>query len=173
MAAEKYLSTQASILIAGALIAGALYFGLRGREPAPPPAPAVSTGAATLGSAAAVSAPGAPPAPTAREPAPAATPTADREAATAAVSKALELQRAAVVKKCVEPALAKKPDPPRVKLRFNITFGPDGKQVMRGVSDDRETYREGVSTCAMDAIPDLQIPAQGVSVYVEIPWTLP
>lgn len=169
MAAEKYLSTQTSILLAGAMIAGALYLGLRAREPAPapaPPPPAAST---------APTGPGAPAlaAPPTTIPAPAATPAEDRAAAVEAATKAMEQHRAAVVEKCLKPALAKNPDPPGVKLTFNITFGPDGKQVMRGVREDRKSFHEGVSTCAMDTIPELRIPAQGTSVYVEIPWVLP
>ncbi|MEZ4301728.1 MAG: hypothetical protein R3B70_42730 [Polyangiaceae bacterium] len=170
MASEsKYLSTQTSILIAGVLIAGGLYFGLRSRDPAPaPPASALPAAQPPASSPVAATPPPSPVPP----PAPAVQ--ADRAAAEAAVAKIFEEHRAEIAKKCVEPALAKKPDPPRVKLTFNITFGPDGKQITRGVVEDRETSREGVSMCVMDALPQqLVIPAQGTSVYIEIPWVLP
>jgi hypothetical protein len=98
---------------------------------------------------------------------------ADRAAAVAAATKDLERHRAEVVKKCAEPALAKQPNPPQIKLTFNVTFDAEGKQIMRGVVEDRETMREGVSMCAMNTIPPLSIPAQGASVYVELPWSLP
>lgn len=174
MAAEKFLSTQASILIAGALIAAGLFFGLRGREPAPLPAAGPTPPAApSAASTSAASPPASSPAPPAAPPPPAPTATADRAAATAAATKDLERYRAEIVKKCVQPALAKKPDPPQIKLTFNVTFDAQGKQITRGVAEDRATMREGVTMCAMDAIPPLEIPPQGISVYVELPWTLP
>jgi hypothetical protein len=166
MAAEKYLSTQSAILIAGALIAAGLFFGLRGREPPPASGPAVSVpGSGTLVSSPAPTPPPAPPAPSAAAP--------DRAIVMAAAMKELERHRAAVVEKCVKPALAQRPSPPQIKLGFDVTFDPQGKQIARGVSEDRETRREGVSTCAMETLPELQVPAPGAHVRVELPWTLP
>ena len=172
MAAEKSLSTPVAILIAGALIAASLFFGLRGREPPAaggPASPLVAGHAPIAASSPATSSPAAvsPPSP------PPAVVSLDRAAVTAAAMKDLERYRADIVKKCVEPALAKKPAPPRIKLTFNVAFDPEGKQVARGVAEDRETMREGVSTCAMDAIPGLSVPAPGAPVSVELPWTLP
>jgi hypothetical protein len=175
MAAEKSLSTSTAILIAGALIAAGLFFGLRGRE-APPPAPAPVVTSAPPPPALEPSHPVVGvtvqpvPVPT---PPPAAAGALDQAAVAAAAMKDLEKYRAAVVKKCVEPALAKKPNPPKIKLDFNVSFDPQGRQVMRGVSEDRETMREGVSTCAQDAIPPLSVPPPGAGIQVNLPWTLP
>lgn len=168
MATDKSYSTEIAIVLAGALIAGGLYFGLRGREAPPPVAPA-STGAAPTGL---------PPqqAPTAvqQQPASPAPPVGlDRAAATAAAMKELERYRADVVKKCVEPAMKKQPSPPIVKITFNVSFDPQGKQSMRGIMEDRETWHEGVSGCAQDTVPPLAIPAPGANIGVDLPWTLP
>ncbi|MEZ4312399.1 MAG: hypothetical protein R3F14_30585 [Polyangiaceae bacterium] len=169
MASEsKYLSTQTSILIAGVLIAGGLYFGLRSRVR---PRPRVRAPAAQPPRHSPRVQPRRRDAPALSAASPRCA-KADRAAAQACVAKIFEEHRAEIAKKCVEPA--HDPIPPRVKLTFNITFGPDGKQITRGVAEDRETSREGVSMCVMDALPQqLVIPAQGTSVYIEIPWVLP
>ncbi|MFO0589014.1 MAG: hypothetical protein U0441_15800 [Polyangiaceae bacterium] len=170
MASEKSHSTEIAIVLAGALIGGGLYFGLRGREsPAPPPAPvATSPGGAAQTPpqqpGGGVQQPGSPP--------PAA-PALDKASVLAAATKDLERYRADVVKKCVEPAIKKQPNPPIVKLTFNVSFDAQGKQVMRGVMEDRETWHEGVSMCAQDTIPALAVPPPGANVGVDLPWTLP
>lgn len=98
----------------------------------------------------------------------------DRSAIVAAATKELERYRAEIVKKCVKPALEKQPEPKHIKLTINITFDAQGQQIMRGAIEDRETMREGVSTCAMGLVPPLKLPmAPGASVGMEIPWILP
>lgn len=173
MALEKYLSTQASVLIAGALIAAGLYFGLRDRTPAPSPGPAATS---------IVSSRSAPQGPAQTQPLPQSHPIPQmpqasesaRNAVRDAALKELEQFRPAVVKTCVKPALEKKPEPKSIKLAFNISFDAQGGQVMRGIVEDRETAREGVAQCVMQEIPILKLPIQpGVPVGVEIPWVLP
>lgn len=175
MALDKHISTQTAVLLAGALIAAAVFFGLRSREPAPPaPAPRPS---AVSDLDQILDPPPAPPRPSAAPPStppPAETMAPDRAAVLAAARKELERHRTAVVEACVKPALEKQPQPPTIKLTFNITFDAQGKQVMRGVVEDRATMREGVSMCAMQAIPVLALPMQlAAPISVEVPWVLP
>lgn len=182
MALDKQLSTPIAILIAGGLIAAGLFFGLRGRDSTPsgpvsgpgapdrPGRPAVTDQAPQPGHGADGPGAAAPP----REPlAPAPAATADRNAVLAAAMKDIERHRAAIVDKCVKPALAKKPDPPTIKLVFNVTFDAKGQQITRGVSEDRATSRYEVTQCVTDALPPLEVPPPGVSAMVDIPWTLP
>lgn len=174
MALEKYISTQASVLLAGVLIAAGLFFGLRGREPAPSPTlPKESLVSSSGANIVHTTPPSQAPAPPLIPPLqPAAE--VDRAAIVAAATKELERHRAEVVKKCVKPALEKQPEPKHIKLSINITFDAQGQQIMRGALEDRETMREGVSMCAMGLVPPLKLPmAPGASVGIEIPWVLP
>jgi hypothetical protein len=176
MADEKSsssISTQTAILIAGALMAGGLFFGLRGSRPAEPAAPLQSTALATN--------PAAPPAPTAlpshalptpqlgppSSAPPAPTASTKPEVVAADARKEIEKQRAALVKACFEPGAKK------VKITLNFTFGADGKQITRGVSEDRETGREGGGRCVSDKLEPITVPPPGANTYVEIPWELP
>jgi hypothetical protein len=157
MAIEKHLSTPTAILIAGVLIAGALFFGLRGRDTAPlPAAPGPPPSSGPLGAAP-------PPLPL---PAPAALP--ERSAVLADALKALEAHRAAVVEKCLKPNGAT-----RSKFFFNITFDAAGKQIARGFIEDRATARPGVGPCLSDTVPALEVPPRGAIVQVDGEWTLP
>jgi len=181
MALDKHLSTPVAILIAGVLVAAGLFFGLRGRDAGPPASPGADSTERPQRAAGAGPTPapdqtagGAVAAQPSRPPTPAATAvTADRNAATTAALKDLERHRAAIVDKCVKPSLAKTPEPPTVKLVFNVTFNEQGQQIARGISEDRATSRYEVTQCVTDALPPLQVPAQGASVMVDLPWTLP
>lgn len=92
---------------------------------------------------------------------------------TAAAAGELERNRAAAVTRCVQPSLAKKPEPAQVKLLFNLTFDAQGKQIGRGVSEDRATSRPDVTQCVTDLLPTLQVPPPGMVVQVDVPWVLP
>jgi hypothetical protein len=153
MAVEKHLSTPGAILIAGALIAAAVFFGLRARDAAPaaPSAPA---------------APGAPVGLAPAQPPPAAAP--DVKTVLADTLKALEVHRAAIVDKCLKPNGAE-----RSKFSFNITFDASGKQIARGFIEDRETARPGVGPCVTDSVPALTVPPPGAVVRVDGEWALP
>lgn len=187
MSKDPVVSTPTAILIAGAMIAVGLFFGLRRPEPAVMPNNTAGSGAVetarpgttssnaqqsrvTAGAATqdqrpqrgAEGAPGEPP----------------RSAQTAGenlalATAALEKHRAMMVAKCVSPAMAKQPTPPQVKLTFNLTFDAQGKQLMRGIAEDRATSRAEVTQCVTDQLPALEIPPTGANVYVEVPWTLP
>src|ERR671918_2470372 len=89
-----------AIVIAGALIGMGLFFGLRSREGAAPPA-------------------------TAKPAAPSTPPTSLNTERFAAA--ALEYHRPELVKRCWEPAPNDAPS--QAKMRIDLTFGPDGSQV--------------------------------------------
>jgi hypothetical protein len=166
MAVEKHLSTPSAILLAGAMIAAAVFFGLRGREPPPgaPPVPPRSSSPEPVASAVSQGS-------TAQVPPPPAV--ADHAVVAEAAARELERHRAEVVRRCVAPALAQRPEPPHVKLTFDVTFDAQGRQIARGVTEDRATARPGVTACATDLVPELRVPPPGAAVLVELRWTLP
>ena len=172
MASDKHLLTPTAVLLAGAMIAAGLFFGLRGRDSTPPPA---SSGSSVDSASPAPGPVGAPvTAQPARETAPAApAATVDRSAVTAAAAKDLDRHRAAIVDKCVKPALAQRPEPSRVNYVFNVTFDAQGKQIARGMLEERQGGRPEITQCMNDALPSLEIPPPGNSVQVDLPWTLP
>ncbi len=86
---------------------------------------------------------------------------------------ALDRQRKAIVAACVLPALAQQPEPPTVKLTFNFTFGEDGKQLGRGVAEDRATSRPEVTRCVVDRLNPISVSPPGQRFRVDVPWTLP
>lgn len=173
------ISTPVAIIVAGALIGVGLFFGLRGRPEAasaPASAPATSTGSVALGPGPIATAlENAPPVPGGPVTAPA-TPasTVDMKTVNAQLKTALDQHKKKMVDDCLAPSLAKKPTPASVNLTFNVSFDATGKQVGRGISEDRETSRPDVTQCVQTKLPALSIPAPGASVYVEsIVWVLP
>jgi hypothetical protein len=157
---DKQLSTSSAILVGSAMIAAAVYFGLRhglaargaeDRSPLPAALRPPSTGG----------------------PAPAPRPTASRSEVARQVAGALDAHRAALAERCWRPSFQRDPAPPVVKYVFNFTFDADGRQVARGVAEDRETARPDVTSCITTALPPLVIPPPGASMYVEVPFALP
>lgn len=178
MASEKYLSTQTAIVLAGALIAAGLFFGLRGRDSASPPAPASPAASSALTVAPPATAQISPPAdsaPPGAEP-PAlqgqASP-AGQKAANTAAQKALDAYRAEIIEKCLKPSVAKNPNPPQVKYSFDLVFDATGKQIARGLIEHREASRGDVGVCINTTLPPLQIPPPGGTVRTSPEWTLP
>lgn len=178
MAVEKHLSIQASILIAGALVAVAILLAPQlTHSLSPEPAKAgsiypLSTVQAsdTGASLPAVNRPPEPPSPA--MPFPPAGPS-QRSDVVQAVTDALNKRRAELTQKCLNPSLEKKPEPKSVKLRFQLTFDTQGKEVARSVSDDRETARPDVRDCVSDLTMPLVAPPGPTSVQIEVNLTLP
>jgi len=188
MGLDRYLSTQGAILLGSGMIALGLFFGLRGREDTPPPPPAQAPASVD-----------APPPPPARDPAPSmerrarsAQPTqparpaptaqtapaappegAARDEVTRQAAQALEARRRHLVDRCWKPSLAKSRDPPSVRYVFNITFDAEGRQLARGLAEDRAAARPDVTTCLGAELTPLAIPAPGAVVQVEVPFSLP
>ncbi|MFO0589011.1 MAG: hypothetical protein U0441_15785 [Polyangiaceae bacterium] len=175
MALEKHLSTQTAILLAGASIAVAVFLGLRGRDSASPPS-AAPAGTAVTGVPPSVTAPAvtesAPPRPAA-PPQPGSLSPEAQKAVEAAAQKSLDAQRAAIIEKCLKPSVAKNPDPPHVKYSFDVAFGPDGKQIARGLSEYREAQRTDVAICISNTLGPLEIPPPGVNAHANPQWVLP
>jgi len=167
MSAEKHISTPTAVLIGSVVIAAGLFFGLRERSVAPLPAPPLPVPVVAEASSTAAAPQRAAP------PAAASPPVGDRVAGAKEALAELESRRAKLVERCYAPAIAKKPEPKQVKLTFNVTFGPDGNEIMRGVQEDRASSRPEVTQCVMDNMGALKIAPQGASVFVEIPFTLP
>jgi hypothetical protein len=136
-----------AIVIAGALIAMGLYFGLRSRDGATPPA---SSKPAATSSAA---------------PAHVST---ERFAAAA-----LEYHRPELVKRCWDSNRPAHGAPSQAKMTIDLTFGPDGSQVARGFREERGATRPEVTACVQRTLPPLRVPPPGGSVRVELPLTLP
>lgn len=174
MASEKLLSTQTSILLAGALIAAGLYFGLRGRE-VPSPPPSASSAAATVASSAQAQAPAASSVATAPvAPAPSSAPAPDLDKVKVAALKDLERHRQAITKQCLTEVPAAQPDPPGgIKVQFNVTFDAEGRQIGRGISEDREHTRPGVGACLSRVLPALSVPPPGQTVQVFLDLSIP
>jgi hypothetical protein len=155
MAREPSISTPTAILLGSVVVALGLYFGLRGRSE--PPVPLAPPTAAER-----------PP-----EVAPPPRPAVDRSAVAKQVEAALAKHKKTLTESCLAPSLATRPEPKTVKLVFNYTFDTNGKQISRGVSEDRETSRADVTACVTDKLPEISVSPQGESVHVEAPLELP
>jgi hypothetical protein len=112
-----------------------------------------------------------PPEPAAPPPAP--SPGASREVVAQQAGKALDAQRAILVKRCWEPAVAKTPEPKTIRYVLNLSFDAAGRQIGRGIIEDRETARIDVTRCVGENLPPLEVPAPGAVISVEVPFSLP
>lgn len=173
MTTQRSLSTPTAILISGAMLAVAVFFGLRSRAPDDGPRPAASP-AVSVGQGSTDRAP-----PAAQEvasdraPPPSAPPSAPSDAVVAQVTSALEAQRKDLIEGCWKPAAAKQPSPPSMKLHLNFSFDAGGAQIIRGVREERETARPEVRQCVSDSLKPIRIPPPGTGVFVEVPFALP
>ncbi len=163
MAKEPRISTQTAILLGSVIIALGLYLGLH-RTPAPPPPPSAPV---------VVDAPRAPPAaPEPERPAPAAAP-ADRSQVQRQVEAALAQHKKMLADRCLAPSLAKKPEPRAVKYSLNYTFDASGKQIARGMTDNRENGRPEVTQCVLENLPMIEVSPPGQSTPLEVTLELP
>ncbi|WP_437670017.1 hypothetical protein [Sorangium sp. So ce131] len=171
----RQLSTSTAILLGSAMIAAAVYLGLR-HGPAARETEAREPEARELEARRDERAPGADAPARSATPAPDATPApsaAPRDEVARRAVEALEAHRAALTQRCYTPAMAAQPDRPVVKYIFNITFDAQGRQIARGVIEDRETARPEVTACLATALPPLSIPPPGARVRVDVPFSLP
>jgi len=166
--ATSNLAVPISIVISSVVIAAGLYLGLQ-RAPTPVVASAAPAPATPMTTAPIAATPQ-PPAP----PAPPAPPTAEVQArATGNARQALEAMRPEFLRRCWTPAVAISPEPARLPLIFQMSFSPEGKLVVLGISDDPKISRVDVSTCLRSIPLPLKIPAPGRSLQLEVPFTLP
>lgn len=155
----------AAILAAGAFVGLGLYLGLTRAPVASPGEPAASPPAAPAP-------PELPPATAPVRPAPQLTP-AVQERAQENAARALAAWRDEFRRRCWDPAAAAQPEPRQVPLTFNLSFAPDGNLVVAGIAEDRAANRSDVANCLRQLELGLKIPAPGVPVYLEVPFTLP
>lgn len=177
---QKEYLVPVSIFAGCTVIAVGLFLGLRERPEAPSVSSAASPALATapssrpIGAGAAATPPEAPATPPAAVAPPAVSP--DVQAVSeAAAKKALEAEKkASFVPRCWEPALARAPEPKRLKVSFDITFDPSGKEVGRGISEDRSAMRPDAVNCLRGLGIGLRIsPPPGVHVRMQIPMEFP
>ncbi|WP_437303138.1 hypothetical protein [Sorangium sp. So ce388] len=167
----KQLSTPTAILLGSAMIAAAVYLGLRHG-----PAAVAPDARSTAGAAPPVEAgPGASAAPAERAgaPAPPSAKAVPRDEVARQAALALDAHRPALISRCYKPVIAAKPEPRAVKYVFNITFDAAGRQIARGLIEDQETARPEVTACLVAALPPVAIPAPGANVRVDVPFSLP
>lgn len=172
-----------AVLAGSALIAGAVYFGLRSRAPvalspnAVAPS-AVGTPQSTNAHAAAnvdanapatLSSGGARPLEVATANAPKAI---DRAASQSAIERALDAQKAMFRDRCWNDSAKRTPTPAQSTYVFEISVDADGKEIARGISDG-ENARADVGQCLRMLIAPISIapPQQRLTTRVRI--TLP
>ncbi|WP_438022797.1 hypothetical protein [Sorangium sp. So ce233] len=166
----RQLSTPTAILLGSAMIAAAVYLGLRHGPAAVAPDARAVDGAEAIQAGPAASAL---PAQRAGAAAPQRAPRVPRDEIARQAARALDAHRPALVERCYKPAIAAQPEPRAVKYVFNITFDAQGRQIARGLIEDRETARPEVTACLVGALPPVEIAPPGVNVRVDVPFSLP
>ncbi|WP_437911713.1 hypothetical protein WME73_29525 [Sorangium sp. So ce302] len=176
----RQLSTPTAILLGSAMIAAAVYLGLRhgpagvpadprpaGGAPSPP-----ADAASAAGSAARAPGAGAPVRPL-QAPAPRPAPSVPRDEVATQAARALEAHRPALIERCYKPAVAAQPAPRGVKYVFNLTFDAQGRQLARGIIEHREASSPEVTACVAAALPAVAVAPPGANVRVDVPFSLP
>jgi hypothetical protein len=94
--------------------------------------------------------------------------------AAAEVKRQLEPLRATVGRECFTAAITKGKTLATAAWTLNITFGPDGTQLMRGIADDPDHRAPAeLTACVQRTLPPLTIPPTGARAYVEVPFSAP
>lgn len=162
--AKQGISSSTAILVAGAMIGTGLFFGLRGRETTP----ALTASVVTT------------PAPETKGRSPEVVPPAVPSQAGAAdevtklAAAAIAKHRAVLVEKCWNPSVQTSAAPPKWKATFLYGFDAAGKQLVRGVQEERGGGRPEVTQCVADLLPTLDLGPvaaghQQVPVDIEFP----
>lgn len=152
----RLVSNSTAILLAGAMLALAVFFGLRGLAPPAAPSP--------------------PPPPTAEPPPPAAEPpppALDPEVARQRVADALAYHHDKLRQDCYLPAVAGESPLPTLTFEFNYTFDSEGMQIARGVVEVGDTGRPAVTECVLATLPALRIRRPGRVVTATVPLSFP
>lgn len=74
---------------------------------------------------------------------------------------------------CWAASVARTPEPPRIQLVFSLSFAPDGSIVALGIAEDHAAERPDVAECMRALRVQFSIPAPGVVLVTEVPFTLP
>ena len=89
------------------------------------------------------------------------------------VRAGLDAQRAELVGTCWGPSVRRNREPASVKYRFNFSFDAQGRQIARGISENREAVRPDVTQCILEHLEAIQIPPVGRNTRVEADFELP
>ncbi len=149
MGAGSHLSTPVAIVIASAVVATGVYFGLRAQGSAPGETPAAPA------------------------PAPAPAPRVDRVQVAAHALAALAYQRPHLYARCYRPAAAAAATPPVVHYHLDLSFDASGAQVMRGIVELEGDHSPALTRCLTDNLTPLLIPPPGAPASVEISLRFP
>lgn len=157
----------AAILAGFAMVAIAVYFGLKG-APARPPVQVASPAPTSAALEP-------PPRPAALPLGPPEPPSALREAVEADAKKAVAAERSATfVTRCWAPAIAAKPQPAASRYSLQMTFDATGKEIARGLSEIRGVdSRPDVAQCLRGLPIGLTVPARGATVQVTLELSFP
>jgi hypothetical protein len=100
-------------------------------------------------------------------------PSAARELVEDAVRRALDAHRATLSTLCL-PLVDGGASRSTVRFTLNFTFdGATGRQLTRGLVEDRATSNAVVTACVARALPAFAIAPPGANAYVEVPFVLP
>lgn len=157
--AVQQLALPIAVVLAGTVVAVAI---VMTRPPAPAPAVAATSSVAAT--------PAPPPSPV--QPVPTETPEV-RARGRENAARALEAYRAEFVRTCWAPAVAERPEPRQIPLVFNLSFSPGGEIVGIGIDEDRAVNRADVAMCLRKIDVKPRIPAPGVALLLDVPFTLP
>jgi len=85
------------------------------------------------------------------------------------VTAALAAQLPALRAACWDPAIAVTPEPATSRYTFDLTVGPDGREVARGISEIRdEPSRADVARCLRELPGRLQVRAPNKATRVQV-----
>jgi hypothetical protein len=59
------------------------------------------------------------------------------------------------------------------RYTLNVTFDPQGNEVMRGFVEDRQNPSSRITQCVIEVLTPLRVPAPGAVTSVEVPLVLP
>lgn len=147
MGAGLHLSTPVAIVIASAVVATGVYFGLRAQGPAPGQTPVAL--------------------------APAPAPPVDRAQVAAHALAALAYQRPHLLARCYRPAAVAAAEPPIVQYQLDLSFDARGVQIMRGIVELGGDHSPELTRCLTDTLTPLLIPPPGAPASVEISLRFP
>jgi hypothetical protein len=63
--------------------------------------------------------------------------------------------------------------PDEVDVVLSLSYGADGKLLASGVSEDRENNRAGLAACLGPLVHELDVPAPGSNLSIELSVTIP
>jgi hypothetical protein len=180
MASGNEMMLPGAIVLGGALIGLGLYLGLRDSGRGAPSAATTPSAPATLSPPPVASSSGPPPlAPASSAPPEASSSTELGMTARSRVEQQTKDfidadKKAKFIPQCWEPALAKEPKPATSKYVFQIAYGPDGKESVRGISELRGESRADVARCLRDIPMGYKVtPPPGTPIMVELTVEFP